>query len=319
MSPTREQRVETALFRGASLTLANTAYAEALRGFLDALLQMDAASEDSTVRALGLRDRRGSAAVVAREGGVVAGLTELNFLLGRGGVQVELRKQDGDVVQPDDVLLVAEGTESKLLALERVGLNLLQRMSGIATTSRCLQERLRSRSFPTKVVGTRKTLWGLLDKRALHLGSGGTHRLSLADAILVKNNHLALLRGREEDAAPPAIERAWKRRGDSAFIEVEVRSEAGARAAAQAFRRLRQDGGGDYPCLVMLDNTSPEETGAIIEMLRREDLWDDTLVEASGRISEASLEAYAEAGVDAVSMGALTHSARALDISQKVS
>ena len=82
-------------------------------------------------------------------------------------------------------------------------------------------------------MGTRKTPWGLLDKRALHLGSGGTHRLGLGDAILIKNNHLALLPSREEEAAPLAIERAWKFRGESAFIEVEVRGEDGARAAAQ--------------------------------------------------------------------------------------
>ena len=90
----------------------------------------------------------------------------------------------------------------KLLSLERVGLNLLQRMSGIATASRCLQERAQRRNPATRIVGTRKTPWGLLDKRALHLGSGGTHRLGLGDAILIKNNHLALLASREEEAAP---------------------------------------------------------------------------------------------------------------------
>jgi len=319
MSATREQRVERALFRGASLTLDNPAYARAVRTFLDALMKMDAASEDLTAKALGLRDRRASATILARVGGVAAGLAELAFLLGATGVEVELRKQDGDPIKPEDVLLVAEGHESKLLALERVGLNMLQRMSGIATTSRCLQERIIQKSLPAKVVGTRKTPWGLLDKRALHLGGGGTHRLSLGDAILIKNNHLALLASREEEAAPAAIERAWKHRAGSAFIEVEVRGEAAAHAAAQTFRRLRQQDGSDYPCLLMLDNMPADEARAIVGMLRRESLWDDTLVEASGGISEGNLEAYAAAGVDAVSIGALTHSARALDISQRIS
>lgn len=319
MNETREQRVERAMFRGASLTLDNPAYSRAVRTFLDALMKMDGASEDLTVKSLGLHDRRVTAAILARAGGVAAGLAELAFLLRATGVDVDLRKQDGDEIKPDDVLLIAEGEESKLLALERVGLNMLQRMSGIATRSRCLQERLMRKSLPTKVVGTRKTPWGLLDKRALHLGGGGTHRLNLGDAVLVKNNHLALLASREEDAAPVAIERAWKHRADSAFIEVEVRGEAAARAAARAFRKLRQEDGGDYPCLLMLDNMAPEQTRAIVGMLRREGLWDDTLIEASGGISEANLEAYAAAGVDAVSIGALTHSVRALDISQTIS
>jgi len=168
-------------------------------------------------------------------------------------------------------------------------------------------------------VGTRKTLWGLLDKRALHLGSGGTHRLGLGDAILIKNNHLALLADSEEEAAPIAIERAWKLRNEAAFIEVEVRSEAAARAAANAFRRMQEDAGEEFPCLLMLDNMSPDEIRAIVGILQRERLWESTLIEASGGISEANLEAYASCGADAISIGALTHSARALDLCQRIS
>jgi nicotinate-nucleotide pyrophosphorylase (carboxylating) len=168
-------------------------------------------------------------------------------------------------------------------------------------------------------VGTRKTPWGLLDKRALHLGNGGTHRLGLGDAVVIKNNHLALLASREEDAAPLAIEEAWKIRAESAFIEVEVRGEAAARAAAQAFRRVQEDAGEQYPCLLMLDNMAPDGINKILEMLRRGGLWDHTLIEASGGISDTNVEAYATCGVDAISIGALTHSARALDICQRIS
>ncbi len=319
MNATREERIERALFRGGSLTLENPAYCRAVRIFTDVLMKMDTASEDLTAKALGLRERHASAAILAREGGVAAGLAEFAFILRASGLEVEFKKQDGDAIRPGDTLLTAEGDESKLLALERVGLNLLQRMSGIATTSRCLQERLNRKSLSTRIVGTRKTPWGLLDKRALHLGNGGTHRLGLGDAIVVKNNHLALLASREEDAAPVAIEKAWRHRGESAFIEVEVRGEAAARAAAATFRRLRTEGAEEYPCLLMLDNMVPEKISAILEMLRRENLWNDTLVEASGGISEANVEAYAACGVDAISIGALTHSARALDICQMIS
>jgi nicotinate-nucleotide pyrophosphorylase (carboxylating) len=318
MDATREQRIEQALFRGDSLTLDNPAYVHAVRTLTSVLLQTDLTSEDLTAKALGMRERNASATILAREGGVAAGLSEVAFLLRAHGIEVALEKQDGEAIKPGDALLRADGGELKLLSLERVGLNLLQRMSGIATASRCLQQRAHRRSA-TRIVGTRKTPWGLLDKRALHLGNGGTHRLGLGDAIVIKNNHLTLLASREEDAAPVAIEKTWKFRAESAFIEVEVRGEAAARAAAQTFRRLQEEGAEEYPCLLMLDNMAPDEIGAILRMLHGENLWESTLIEASGGISESNLEAYADCGVDAISIGALTHSTRALDICQRIS
>jgi nicotinate-nucleotide pyrophosphorylase (carboxylating) len=319
MNATREQRIEQALFRGGSLTLDNPVYCRAVRAITESLVQTDLAPEDLTARALATKDRFASASILAGEGGVAAGLDEFAFLMRAHGVEVAFERRDGDAIKPGDTLLRAEGDESKLLSLERVGLNLLQRMSGIATASRCMQERARRRSPGTRIVGTRKTPWGLLDKRALHLGNGGTHRLGLGDAIVIKNNHLALIARREEDAAPPAIEAAWKIRAESAFIEVEVRGEAAARAAGQTFRRLQDEEAEQYPCLLMLDNMAPDGINKILEMLRREGLWDQTLIEASGGISDANVEAYAACGVDAISVGALTHSARALDICQRIS
>jgi nicotinate-nucleotide pyrophosphorylase (carboxylating) len=145
MSTTREQRIEQALFRGGSLTLDNPAYSRAVHTLTNVLLQTDLASEDLTAKALGMRERNASATVLAREGGVAAGLRETAFLLRAHGIEVVLEKQDGDLITPGDELLRADGGELKLLSLERVGLNLLQRMSGIATASRCLQERARRR------------------------------------------------------------------------------------------------------------------------------------------------------------------------------
>jgi len=130
---------------------------------------------------------------------------------------------------------------------------------------------------------------------------------------------LALLGCREEEAAPLAIEKAWEFRAESAFIEVEVRGENAARTSAKAFRRLQEAASERYPCLLMLDNMRPDQIETILEMLRGENLWDQTLIEASGGISEANLEAYADCGVDAISIGALTHSARAIDICQRIS
>ena len=319
MSLTREQRTERALFRGASLTLDHAEYRDTVRALTETLLRADLAPRDLTVAALGTSGGRAEAVILARDGGVVAGLAELAFVLQAHGIVATLEKCDGDAIRPDDLLLRAEGEEMQLLALERVGLNLIQRMSGIATAIRCLQERAKRQCPATRIVGTRKTPWGLLDKRALHLGNGGTHRLGLGDAIVVKNNHLALLAAREEEAAPMAIEKAWAFRKDSAFIEIEVRGEAAARAAAETFRRLQENAAEEYPCLLMLDNMTPDQIGAILDTLRRENLWDHVLIEASGGISESNVEAYAARGVDAISIGALTHSARALDICQRIS
>jgi nicotinate-nucleotide pyrophosphorylase (carboxylating) len=319
MKSTRAERIEKALFLGGSLTLENLEYSRAVRTFLNVLVKADVSPEDLTAKALGMKERPALAAIVARESGVAAGLAEFAFLLRSHGIAVRFEKQDGYGFSAGDTLLYADGDESKLLALERVGLNLLQRMCGIATTVREMQARASRRSSRSRVVGTRKTPWGMLDKRALHLGNGGTHRLGLGDAILIKNNHLALLAGREEDAAPIAIERAWKRRADAAFIEVEVRGEAAARVAAQTFKRLRHQEAEEYSCLLLLDNMPSDKTAAILETLQRENLWDDTLIEASGGITDENVEAYAAAGVDAISIGALTHSVKALDICQRIS
>lgn len=319
MTETRQQRVANALCRGASLVIDNRQYCQAVRALTDFLFQADLGARDLTAEAIGTRDRSETATVLAREGGIAAGLEEFALLLRSHGLRVEFEKQDGDVIRSSDTLLRAKGNEIALLSLERVGLNLIQRMSGIATAAHCLQQRVKQRGFRALVVGTRKTHWGLLDKRALHLGNGGTHRLGLGDAILIKNNHLALLANTEAEAAPLAIEKAWKFRGESAFIEVEVRSEGGARSVAQTFRRLRGAAAQDYPCLMMLDNMAPDAIASILDALRRESLLDDTLIEASGGISESNLEAYAASGVDAISVGALTHSARALDVCQRIS
>jgi nicotinate-nucleotide pyrophosphorylase (carboxylating) len=317
-SAARERRVEDALFRGAGLTLDNADYLRTLRAVMDVFLRVDLAPADLTVEAMGLDGAPASAAIVARESGVAGGLEELAYILRSFKVEAALEKSDSERVEPGDTLLRAAGPRARLLSLERAGLNLVQRMSGIATATRALAQRARAGGGRARIVATRKTPWSLLDKRAVHLGGAGTHRLGLSDAILVKNNHLALLAEREEQAAPMAVERAWAQRARAAFIEVEVRSLAAALAAAQTFARLQQTAAPAYPCLLMLDNMTAREAGRVVGALQREKLWDYALVEASGGIAAENVEEYAACGVDAISVGALTHSARALDICQRI-
>ncbi len=323
MSGDRHQRIRQALFHGGELRLENHRYAQAVEAFLGELLSSDIGSGDLTYEALGLAPEMVEGKVIANEAGVAAGLGESAWFFGRDGVKTTLLKQDGDTVEAGEALLAIEGPREKLLALERVGLNTVQRMSGIATMTRRLVERA-ARAKPSDcvvaacVVATRKTPWGLLDKRAVHLGGGGTHRLGLWDAVLVKNNHLALLAGNEAEAAASAAQRTWALRRQAAFLEIEVRTREGALAAARAWRALRERDGAAYPCLVMLDNMAPEEIAGVLGALRWEGLLEDVLIEASGNISEENLETYAATGVDAISMGALTHSARALDVRQRL-
>jgi nicotinate-nucleotide pyrophosphorylase (carboxylating) len=328
----RQVRLERALFRGEELTMDKPAYARVVRGILETLLATDLEPRDLTVTALGIRERAGSANVVAREPGVAAGLEEYAYLMCKHGLKVTPKKEDGDVFEAGEILARVEGGQNKMLSFERVGLNLLQRMCGIATNTARLQERARHRCPATRILGTRKTPWGLLDKRAIHWGGGGTHRLGLGDGIVIKNNHLALLARREEQAVPLAIAKAWAGRRNAAFIEVEVRSEESAIAAGREFKRLQEEAsnisagaGADSakklrpcPCLVMLDNLMPEDVRNIIVAMRKQKVWEAALVEASGGIRETNMELYAEAEVDAISIGALTHSARALDLSQKM-
>lgn len=318
----RQERLKRALFRGESLHLGNPEYLRFARALLDELQGSDVGSGDLTVAALKLADEPASAKIVAKEPGVVAGVAEFCWLLMRDDLEVKVRKQDGEAVATGDVILEIEGRRSDLLAHERVGLNLLQRLSGIASATRHFQELLHRHNPEAHVVATRKTPWGFLDKRAVHLGFGGTHRLGLWDAILIKNNHLALLADREEDAVRIAVERAWPAGTSAAFVEVEVRSEQAALAAAQAFRRMQESSQEEpeegCPCLLLLDNMSPAKIAAVIAGLRAQSLLDHVLTEASGNITENNLEEYATCGVDAISMGALTHSARALDLCERL-
>lgn len=314
MARSRRECLLGALFRGASLTLGNSRYRHAVHSLTNELLRSDLEPADLTVEALGLAGCPAEARIVALEPGVVAGLEEAAWLYGRFGLSVERFKADGERVNPDEAVLQIQGDSKDLLRVERAGLNLIQRMSGIATATRHLQDLVHSCAPETSVVATRKTPWGLLDKRAVHLGGAGTHRLGLWDAVLIKNNHLLFLGDKESESVSLALKRAWPLRRQAAFVEVEVTGPAGARAAGRTFRELQQADPDSCPCLIMLDNVKPDEAARIIAALRTEDLWDHVLVEASGKISETAVEAYAACGVDAISVGALTHSCRALDL-----
>lgn len=312
----REECIRAAFYRGGLLTLENPAYVQALHSLMAELLREDAERGDLTVEALGITDHECTFEIRAKETGIAAGIDEACWLYEREGLTTSPDVNDGKCVVPGEMLLRVRGSARTLFRLERVVVNLMQRMSGIATATQRLVKVASEKSPSAHVVATRKTPWGLLDKRAVHIGGGGTHRLSLGDAILIKTNHLLFTSSGAEGHIEENIRRAFENRKEASFFEVEVTNKEEAIRAARVLRDL-QATDDSCPCILMLDNFTPAEAAAAVSELRSRDLHNAVLIEASGN-AEASLTAYAAAGVDAISVGALTHSVRALDLSARL-
>jgi nicotinate-nucleotide pyrophosphorylase (carboxylating) len=261
-------------------------------------IREDAPFGDITSNAV-LGTLRGHAVVVVREEGVIAGLEEAAFLFRHFGVTVSSRAEDGDAVFSGDVVLDLEGPARAILLVERTGLNLIGRMSGIATRTRRCVLLLGKTGYACRIASTRKTAPGLrkLDKKAVALGGGDPHRLSLSDGILIKDNHLALVPLEE------AV-RAAKRSSCYRKVEVEVTTPDEAVLAAKA--------GAD---ILLFDNMTPAQVTAALGILREQGLKNRVLIEVSGGISEQNLLSYALPGVDLISAGMLTHSVKNLDVS----
>ncbi len=268
--------------------------------YLLKFIEEDAPFGDITSEAVIPEGVRAKAVVLAKQEGVIAGVDEAKALFEHFGVKVEVKKRDGEEVRRGDVILELEGEARAILLVERTALNVMGRMSGIATEVRRLVERVKAVNPKVKIAGTRKTLLKPIDKRAILIGGGEPHRFSLSDAILIKDNHLALV---------PLEEAVKRAKAFSAYkvIEVEVESLENALNAAKA--------GAD---VVMLDNMTPEEIAKTIEALKREGLREGVKIEVSGGITPENIEEYAKLGVDVISLGYLTHSVRNFDVSLEI-
>jgi nicotinate-nucleotide pyrophosphorylase (carboxylating) len=243
------------------------------------------------------------AEVIAKAEGIVAGVEEATILAESMGLKVDAKVIDGDKVKNKQVLIEISGDAQTILSVERTLLNLLSRMSGIATKTRVLTEQLAKAKVKTRIAATRKCAPGLLyfDKKAVAIGGGDQHRLHLDDMLLIKDNHLAIVGNAEE-----AVKKAKTNASFAKKIEVEVTNTQDALKAAKA--------GAD---IVMLDNFSPKQVKEASEELRKAG-FDRVLLEVSGGITVETLLEYASAQVDIISMGELTHSVKALDISLEI-
>ena len=273
---------------------------EKLRSFL----KEDLGQGDITTHLLIPEKVMVQAEIIAKETGVAAGIEEALILLESLGIKAKPLVKDGQKIAKGKVLIKIEGNAKNVLASERTVLNLLARMSGIATFTNRIVRKIRKAGYKTVIACTRKTAPGLeyFDKKAVLLGGGDTHRLHLDDMILIKDNHIAIVGSVKE-----AVKLAKKQASFSKKIEVEVSDVNEAMEAAKA--------GAD---IIMLDNFTPEKIKDAINRLKKENLRDKVLIEASGGINEKNIVNFADAGVDIISLGALTHSAKALDISLEI-
>lgn len=244
------------------------------------------------------------AEVVAKEAGVIAGIEEALTFLESLKLQAEALVTDGARIEEKTTIMKIVGDARTLLSTERTLLNLLTRMSGIATATNRLIKKVRGAGYKTRIACTRKVAPGLLyfDKRAVMLGGGDTHRLHMDDLVLIKDNHLAII-GNVADA----VKKVRNAVSFSKKIEVEVTDVKEALVAAKA--------GAD---IVMFDNFSPQQVKEAVALLEREGFRSKVLIEVSGRITERNILEYAATGVDVLSLGELTDSVKALDMSLEV-
>lgn len=266
-------------------------------------LAEDIGRGDITTRSTVPQDTRGLGRFLAKEYLVLCGMDVAEavfFHLDPENAEIETNFNDGDEIEEGTVFGTLKGYADVLLIGERVALNLIQRLSGIATLTRAFVKAVEGTN--AKIIDTRKTTPGLrmLEKYAVTVGGGKNHRMGLDDGVLIKDNHIALAGGIAE-----AVKAAKESVGHLHKIEVEVTNWAQLREAIEAGAEI-----------VMLDNQTPDEAAKLVQMARS--MNPSVLIEASGGMDLEHVREYADAGVDLISVGRLTHSAKAVDISFKI-
>ena len=281
---------------------------------VDRALAEDLGKGDVTTEALISSDQRGTGFIVAKKEGILAGIEVAKQVFHRVDpeLKVEILLEDGARVEPGSKIAKVSGSIASILKAERIALNFLQRLSGIASETNRYVARVEG--LPVRIMDTRKTTpgWRLLEKYAVRVGGGENHRMNLGDGILIKDNHLMALRSqglnikeiiaKARQNAPLSL-RGAERRSNLQTRQIQVEVEVGA--VSEALEAV--EAGAD---IVMLDNMNLEDMRKAVKSIHGR-----ALIEASGGITLDNVRAVAETGVDFISIGALTHSSRALDIS----
>ncbi len=248
-----------------------------------------------------LTDKRISAKIISRQNGILAGTQFAKEIFLMKDCTVKITKKDGSSIKPNQTVLSVSGPARSILSCERTALNLLSRMSGIATQTSELVRKIKSTNPKTDLYSTRKTAPGLryFDNEAVVIGGGKKHRMTLGDMIMIKDNHIA-----SEGSLVKLIQKAKKRK--KAF-EVEVETLADVVLAATL----------GVP-IIMLDNFTPGRIRKTITTLKKLGLRSKVRLEASGGINSQNIKEFAKTGVDMISVGFITNSAKAIDFSLEV-
>ena len=266
------------------------------------MLEEDVGFADITSDAVIDENLEITASIISKDTGILAGNEIIKDLFESKGVVVLFWLKDASEIKHGDLLMSLRGDAKTILLLERTALNLLMRMSGVATLSRHYVNLVKE--YDVRVAGTRKTspAIGKFDKYALKVGGADTHRFSLDDMVLIKDNHIATCKNPLD-----ALKKAQKSTSFSKKIEIEVETLADAQVCVE-----------NKADIVMLDNMSPDDVGRFIQKITDLGLRNNSLIEVSGGITEENICDYAKLGVDIISIGALTHSTRSLDFSLKI-
>ncbi len=244
------------------------------------------------------------ARILSKDEGILAGRFIVEEICRRHGVKIKFYKDDGDTLTVGDVIAELSGESKKILLIERLIVNLLMYLSGIATTTRKFREKIERINPKIRIAATRKTIPGLrwLSKKAVEIGGGDTHRFSLSDCILIKDNHIKIIGDIDR-----AISLAKKKASFTKLVEIEVRNVDEAIKAAEA--------GAD---IIMFDNMKPEEIKRAIEEIKRLGLRERIKLEVSGGINLENVEKYAKLDIDVISTSIITLGPKPIDITLKI-
>jgi len=269
---------------------------------IEYMLAEDEGFGDITSNAVVEKGKEVKAYIISKDEGILAGMDIIRNLFEEYGVKVTFWLNDGSEISKQDLLMSMQGDARTILLLERTALNLSMRMSGVATAAHHYADLVKD--YDVRIAGTRKTSPAIakFDKYALKVGGVDTHRFSLDDMVLIKDNHIAVC-----DSPLDALLKAKKNTSFSKKIEIEVETLEDAIDCVK-----------NKADIVMLDNMNGMQVKKVIEELKNQGIRQNSLIEVSGGITEDNIMDYVEYGVDIISIGALTHSSRSLNFSLKI-
>lgn len=284
----KAQLIKKCYDRGYLLTVKNKFYSDFLEKLFEILLKSDISKGDITTNSIFKKNFPVKAVIISKENGTVAGVEEISYLLNKYKIKTRIIKKDGSKIKKSNTILELKGNIKEILKIERTILNILQRMSGIATLTSNVVKKSK-----IKIASTRKTLYSYLDKKAVYVGNGLTHRLNLNDSILIKDNHLKYVDICE------AIRKC------KSPVEIEVTNTKQAIKAAKCFYFFNKKN-----IAIMFDNMKSSEIKKAIKKLNK-----NIFFEASGGININNIKEYEKTGVDVISLGYITKNSITLDIS----